>query len=84
MAVRIPTEDAAPRLASEDAVHCVFRFLGSMPDFRDPGGSRSSSRGSSRRRSSPRWTDAAPMTKRSMAVDCAARIAPHRLVTGPP
>jgi hypothetical protein len=36
------------------------------------------------RTASPRWTDAAPMTKRSMAVDRAATIAPHRLVPGPP
>jgi hypothetical protein len=38
MAIRIPTEDSAPSVAFEDAVHYVFELLDSIPDFRDPRG----------------------------------------------
>lgn len=36
------------------------------------------------RTASPRWTDATPMTKRSMAVDYAFTVAPQELVPVPP
>lgn len=38
MAIRIPTEDSAPTVAFEDAVHFVMELLGSVADFRDPRG----------------------------------------------
>lgn len=45
MAIRIPTEDSAPSVAFEDAVHYVFELLGSIPDFRDPRGKQIELRG---------------------------------------
>jgi hypothetical protein len=36
------------------------------------------------RTASPRWTDATPVTKRSMAVDHAVTVAPQELVPAPP
>lgn len=45
MAIRIPLEDSAPRVAFEDAVQFVFDALGEVPDFRDPKGKQIELRG---------------------------------------
>jgi hypothetical protein len=45
MAIRIPLEDSAPRVAFEDAVRFVFDALGEVPDFRDPTGKQIELRG---------------------------------------
>ncbi len=45
MAIRIPLEDSAPRVAFEDAVQFVFDALREVPDFRDPRGKQIELRG---------------------------------------
>jgi len=45
MAIRIPLEDSAPRVAFEDAVQFVFDALGEVPDFRDARGKQIELRG---------------------------------------
>jgi len=45
MAMRIPLEDSAPRVAFEDAVQFVFDALGEVSDFRDPRGKQIELRG---------------------------------------